>query len=98
MNKKLIYSDFLTARRMFAISEVPTFIWDADACLLTYGFANKSDITIFKHSPLTEEFYMEALYIDVANPRIRWYGYNLWDSKVDSQFGKKVIIVDVIIN
>jgi len=91
IDKKLIYNDYLTARRMFAISEVPTFIWDADVCLLTYGFANKSDIKISKNSPLTEEFYIDAPYIDVANPRIRWYGYNLWDSEVNSRFGKKVI-------
>ena len=91
IDKKLIYNDYLTARRMFAISEVPTFIWDADVCLLTYGFANESNIKIAKNSPLTEEFYMDAPYIDIANPRVRWYGYNLWNSEVNSQFGKKVI-------
>lgn len=91
INKKLICTDYLTARRIFAISEVPTFIWDADVCLLTYGFANKSDINLLKNSPLTEEFYMESPYIDVTNPRIRWYGFNLWYNEVDSQFGKEVI-------
>ena len=91
MDKKLIYNDYLIARRMFAISEVPTFIWDADVCLLTYGFANESDITIFKNSPSTEEFYMETPYVDISVPRVRWYGSTLWNNEVDSRSGKGII-------
>ena len=89
MNKRLICNDYRTARRILAISEVPTFIWDADACLLTYGFANESDITLLKNSPLTEEFYMDAPYIDTTVPKIRWYGYNIWNR--EEKFGNKVI-------
>jgi len=89
MNKRLICNDYRTARRIFAMSEVPTFIWDADVCLLTYGFANESDITLLKNSPLTEEFYMDAPYIDTTVPKIRWYGNNLWDR--EEEFAEKVI-------
>jgi len=91
INKRLICNDYLTSRRIPAFSGVPIFIWDADSCLITYGFANESDITLLENSPLTEEFYMDSPYIDVSNPQIRWYGYNIWGSAIDSQFGKTVI-------
>jgi len=91
IDKNLVYNDRLAARRMCAISEAPTFLWDADVCLLAYGFANKSDIQISIQSPLTEEFYNDAPIINLK-PTIRWYGSSgLMEGNIDTQLAKDTI-------
>lgn len=87
-NKRLVGYDDLIARRIFAISEAPTFTGTGGVLMLTYGFTSISDINITRNSPLTISFYMDNPYVKEPFPsEIGWFYFDLRNWGIDSQQG-----------
>jgi len=79
----------LLSRRIFAISEVPTLLVEAEDCMLTYGFINITDINISKNSPLSVAFYMDNPY--VSTYKAGAYRNMLQSWEINSWWGKRII-------
>lgn len=60
-NKRIVGNDYTGDVKIFAISEVATFV-DSDIPMFIYGFAQIEEDAIVKHSPLSPIFYYESPY------------------------------------
>ncbi len=91
INGNLAGNDELEAKRIFAISQVPTFTGEDDIDL-TYGFENISDLNISKISPSSLEYYAEGPYIRTPNtPYAGYYFSALNGDTINGRRGKSII-------
>jgi|LGOV01.1.fsa_nt_gb hypothetical protein len=90
-DKIVVGDDDLIARRIFAVSEVPT-LTGSDSVDLTYGLTKITEIKISNNSPLSTAFYMDGPY--VRTPRTPYTGFYrcmLNTVEFDSGWGRKII-------
>ncbi|RJS83204.1 hypothetical protein CW713_04200 [Methanophagales archaeon] len=89
-NKRMVGNDDLGAKRMSAISEVPTLVDAADTVMFVYGFADINNTPIVKNSPLSTSFYMDNPYVISRNfTRVGYFRNSLQHIDVDR--GKSII-------
>jgi hypothetical protein len=82
----------LGAKRMAAISEMPTLFDAADAPMLVYGFVDIINTPIVKISPFSTSFYMDNPYVIPGNfTRIGVFRNFLQKADVNSPSGRSII-------
>ncbi|MBZ4646273.1 MAG: hypothetical protein JG777_1762 [Clostridia bacterium] len=92
INERLVGTDNLIDRRMFAISGVPTLLDDSDVHMLVYGFAKIEDTPIVKRSPFSTDFYFGNPYeIDPNYTRVGYIRNHLMHNDIDSNTAKNII-------
>lgn len=89
-DNRLIGNDHLLLRKIFAVSEVPSILLEAEDVMLVYGFVNTTDINIIKNSPWKKEFYLNNPY--TTNSReVGWHINYIQDYGINSYWGTTIL-------
>lgn len=89
-DNRLIGNNHLLLRKIFAVSEVPSILLEAEDVMLVYGFVNATNVNIIKNSPWKKGFYLNNPYV-TDSKEVGWNINYIQDKGINSWWGNYIL-------